>query len=99
MPTNADFKTVKEKKLDKETNLKISKNNMNGRIFVEFTSKNPNIVLQKNFQDTLDGRKQAEEFSKSITNKAQLINYFSPKDSGQTGYVKSDDSLVKSWRL
>ena len=79
MSTNADFKTIKEKKLDKETTLKISKNNMSGRIFVEFNSKNPNIVLQKNFQDTIDGRKQAEDFSKSISTKNQLINYFSPK--------------------
>lgn len=79
MPTNSDFKTVKEKKLDKETTLKILKNNMSGRIFVEFNSKSPNITVQKNFQDTIDGRKQADQFSKSITTKAQLIAYISPK--------------------
>lgn len=75
MSTNSDFKTVKEKKLDKETTLKVSKNNMSGRIFVEFNSKNPNIVVQKNFQDTIEGRKQADEFSKSINSKTQLLNY------------------------
>lgn len=64
MGTN-DFKTVKDKKLDKHTTLKISKNLMNGRIFVEF--KGPNMTVQRNFQDTFYGRKESEEFSKSIT--------------------------------
>ena len=95
----ADFKILKEKKLDKETILKITQNNMSGRIFVEFRTKNPNIVVQKNYQDTIDGRDQAEKFSKSINSKKDLISYLSPKDSDQQGHVVTDEGLVRSWRL
>lgn len=79
MVTGTDFKIVKEKKLDKETTLKISKNIMNGRIFVEFSSVSPNIVLQKNFQDSYDGKAQSEEFAKSIRNTQELREYFGIK--------------------
>ena len=80
MSTNSDFKTIKEKKLDRETILKVTKNNMNGRIFVEFSSKNPNILIQKNFQDTIEGRRQAEEFTKKIKDKNELVTYIAKKD-------------------
>lgn len=80
MGVNSDFKLIKEKKVDKGTTLKISKNLMNGRIFVEFASDNPRIVLQKNFQDTVDGRGKSEEFAKSIKSTDQLREYFGIKD-------------------
>lgn len=76
MGVNSDFKLIKEKKIDKGTTLKVSKNLMNGRIFVEFASDNPRIVLQKNFQDTLDGRNKSEEFARSIKSTDQLREYF-----------------------
>lgn len=76
MSVNTDFKLIKEKNLDEETVLKISKNIMSGRIFVEFSSQNPRITLQKNFQDSLDGKRASEEFAKSIKNTAQLRAYF-----------------------
>jgi hypothetical protein len=76
MSVNSDFKLIKEKKLDKSTILKVSENLMSGRIFVEFTSKSPNITLQKNFQNTFDGRKDSELFAKSIRNTTELIEYF-----------------------
>jgi hypothetical protein len=79
MGVNSDFKLIKEKKVDKGTTLKISKNLMNGRIFVEFASDNPRIVLQKNFQDTVDGRGKSEEFAKSIKSTDQLREYFGIK--------------------
>lgn len=79
MTANSDFKIVREKKLDKETTMKISKNLMSGRIFVEFRSANPNLVLQKNFQDTMEGKKESEKFAKSITSTAQLRAYFGIK--------------------
>lgn len=79
MSANSDFKTIKEKKIDKEITLKISKNLMSGRIFVEFSSLNPRIVLQKNFQNNRDGKLKSEEFAKSIKSLNQLKEYFGLK--------------------
>lgn len=79
MAANPDFKLIKEKNLDKETVLKVTKNIMSGRIFVEFACSSPRIVLQKNYQDNLDGKKKSEEFSKSIKNTEQLKEYFGLK--------------------
>ena len=76
MPTSPDFKVLKEKKIDEETTLKVTKNLMSGRIFVEFISVDPRIVLQKNFQDSRLGKRESEEFSKSITSTDQLREYF-----------------------
>lgn len=76
MSSNSDFKILKEKNIDKETTLKITKNLMSGRIFVEFSSNEPRIVLQKNFPDSWDGKKKSEEFAKSITSTDELRKYF-----------------------
>jgi len=75
----SDFKTIKEKKIDKQTTLKVTKNLMSGRIFVEFVSKENNILLQKNFQDSFDGKKKSEEFAKSINSTEELKEYFGLK--------------------
>lgn len=79
MGVNSDFVLIKEKKIDKGTTLKVSQNLMSGRIFVEFISNNPRIVLQKNFQDTLDGKRESEQFAKSIRSTDQLREYFGLK--------------------
>ena len=79
MAVNTDFKLLKEKKIDKGTTLRVSQNLMSGRIFVEFTSNNPRIVLQKNFQNTMDGKLQSEKFAKSIKSTDQLREYFGIK--------------------
>ena len=79
MGVNPDFEIIKEKKLDKETIVKISRNLTSGRIFVEFVSNNPRIVLQKNFQNNMDGKKKSESFLKSIKNTDQLREYFGIK--------------------
>lgn len=79
MSTNTDFKLVKEKQLDKDTKLKVTKNLMSGRIFVEFRSEDPKIVLQKNFQDSVSGKLESEVFAKSIKNTEQLKEYFGIK--------------------
>jgi len=71
-----DLKTIKSKKIDKECLLKITQNESNGRIFVEFSSKDGKLVLQKSFQNTYDGNKNAEEFSKSIKSIKDLKRYF-----------------------
>ena len=84
MGTGTDFEIIKEKRIDKETTLMVTKNIMSGRIFVEFTSDNPRIVLQKNFQDSLYGRKESEKFVKSIKSTDQLREYFGIKKRNKT---------------
>jgi len=79
MAANSDFKLIKEKKLDEETTVKVTKNVMSGRIFVQFTSNNPRMVVQKNFQDDLFGKIESEKFLKSIKNTNQLRQYLGLK--------------------
>lgn len=79
MDFKEDFKLIKSKELDKDALLRISKNLMSGRIFVEFSCKNPNLMIQKNFEDSLYGKKQADTFSKSIKNADQIRKYFGLK--------------------
>jgi hypothetical protein len=79
MPVNSDFKLIKEKKVSKDVILKITQNLMSGRIFVEFSSQNPRIVLQRNFQDDIYGHMLSEKFAKSITSTNQLREYFGLK--------------------
>lgn len=73
---NFENKVVKKKKLDKELNLKVSKNEMSGRIFVEFTSEDGKLILQKSFQDTYEGNKESEGFQKSVKSIKDLRKYF-----------------------
>ncbi len=79
MPVNSDFKLIREKQLDSNTTLKVSQNLRSGRVFVEFVSDNPRIVLQKNFQDTMAGKLDSEKFAKSIRNTKELRAYFGIK--------------------
>lgn len=78
--TSTDFKLIKEKKMDKGTTLKITQNLASGRIFVQFTSTNPNLMLQKSFQDNWFGKNDSEKFAKSIKNTSQLLAYFGIKE-------------------
>jgi hypothetical protein len=73
---NFENKILKKKRLDKETNLKISQNEMSGRIFVEFSSESAKLVLQKSFQNTYEGNKEAQQFAKTIKNIDGLRKYF-----------------------
>jgi len=61
-----DIKVLKKKKLDKELNLKVTKNDATERIFVEFSSKDGKLVVQRSFQDTYYGRLEAEKFEESM---------------------------------
>lgn len=81
MSVNPDFKLLKEKKLDKNSTLKITQNLMSGRIFVEFASESPKLKIQKNFQNSLDGKTKSEQFAKSIKNTNQIMEYFGFKTS------------------
>lgn len=69
-------KVLKNKKLDEQSNLKVTQNEMSGRIFVEFSSEDGKLVLQKSFQGTLEGKKDAERFSKTIKSIESLRKYF-----------------------
>jgi hypothetical protein len=79
MDFKEDFKLIKSKEIDTDTFLKISKNLMSGRIFVEFSCKNPNLMIQKNFEDSLYGKKLADTFSRSIKNADQIRKHFGIK--------------------
>jgi hypothetical protein len=79
MDFKEDFKLLKSKEIDTDTFLRISKNLMSGRIFVEFSCKNPNLMIQKNFEDSLYGKKQADTFSKTFKNADQIRKYFKIK--------------------
>ena len=74
--SHTDFKLVKKKDLDDNTTLKITKNLMNGRLFVEFVSLSPKIVLQKNFENSMFGKIECDKFANSIKNIDDLKSYF-----------------------
>ena len=76
MNLGTDFKLIKQKKLDRETVMTISQNIMSGRIYVQYISENPRIVLQRNFQDNYDGMKEVESFAGSIRSTRELRKYF-----------------------
>lgn len=73
---NYDSKVLKKKKIDKELTLKVTQNEMSGRIFVEFTSEDGKLVLQKNFQNTYDGKRESDLFQKRFKSINDLRKYF-----------------------
>jgi hypothetical protein len=83
MPINTDFKLIREKRIDKETVLRVSKKLSDNRIFVEFVSDNPRMVLQRNFPDGFFGKLESEKFSKSINSSEELREYFGIKKRSQ----------------
>jgi len=56
--------------------LKVTQNEMAGRILVEFKSKDGKLTLQKSFQNTVLGRIDAEKFEKKIKSLKDLKIYF-----------------------
>lgn len=77
--SNFENKIIKKKKIDKELNLKVTQNNASERIFVEFSSENGKLVLQKSFQKNHKGTEEALEFQDSIKSIADLKKYFGLK--------------------
>lgn len=59
-------KVKKNKKVDKDLNLKIFEDPYNERIYVEFSNDSHKLVIQKSFQNTVFGNIDAEAFAKSI---------------------------------
>jgi hypothetical protein len=84
---NYDSKVLKKKKIDKELNLKVTQNEMSGRIFVEFSSEDGKLVTQKSFQNTFEGKKEAEAFQKRFKSLNDLKKYF--------GINKEKEDVIK----
>lgn len=74
--SSIDTKVIKKVELDQETFLRFLRNEALSRISVEFSSTSSKLVLQKSFQDTYEGRREAEQFSKTITCTNDLKRYF-----------------------
>lgn len=74
-----DNKVVRKKKLDKELTLKVLKHEAAERIFVEFSSRDGKLILQKSFQDNFRGNKEAVEFENSLKSIDDLKEYFRRK--------------------
>lgn len=70
-----DVKVLKKRKLDKDLNLKVSRNEASERIFVEFSSKDGKLIVQKSFQDTYYGRLEADKFEENFRSLEDLKNY------------------------
>jgi hypothetical protein len=77
--TNFDNKVIKTVKLDKELALKIMQSDSSGRIFVEFTSTDGKLILQKSFQNTVVGNQESAEFQSNFKGISDLRKYFGVK--------------------
>lgn len=73
--TNFETKILKKKKIDKILTLKVTQSGMNGRIFVEFSSEDGKLVVQKSFQNTFEGNRDAEQFQKRFRSIKDLKKY------------------------
>ncbi len=79
MMSTLEIKTIRKQKLDKDLTVKVTKQNAAERIFVEFSSKDGKLVLQRSFQDTYAGRKSAEEFENTFKSIDDLKKHFKVK--------------------
>ena len=73
---NLEYKVVRKKKLDKELTLRILKHKVAERIFVEFSSKDGKMLLQKSFQDNFRGREEAKSFEDKYKTISDLRKHF-----------------------
>jgi hypothetical protein len=69
-------RVTKTKKLGKDALLQISINDINKRIFVDFSSIDGRLKIQKSFQDNFEGKKQAKQFESSFKNLKDIKRYF-----------------------
>lgn len=67
-----EHKVLKQKKIDKDLNLKVTEDQYASRIHVEFSSDDRKFVLQRCFQKTYFGQIEVEKFSKSLKNLQEL---------------------------
>lgn len=73
-------KLIYKKKVDKDLNVTVFKNDAAERIFVEFSSKDGKLVLQRMFQDTYRGRLEATDFESSFESIAQFKAHFARRN-------------------
>ena len=69
-------KVLRKKKVDKDLSLLVTKNDASERLFVEFSSKDRKLVLQRSFQNTYYGRQDADVFENSFQSFDQFREYF-----------------------
>jgi hypothetical protein len=69
-------KITKVKKLGKDVLLQVSVNSMSNRIFVEFSTIEGKLKVQKSFQNSFEGKKEAKEFEKKFKSLKDLRKYF-----------------------
>ena len=72
-------RVVKTKKLGKDALMQVSINEIAKRIFVDFSSIDGRIKVQKSFQDTFEGKKEAKEFEKRFKNLNEIKVYLGIK--------------------
>lgn len=68
-------RVVKQKKLGKDAIMEVSINEINKRIFVDFSSVDGKFKIQKTFQDTFDGNRLAKEFQNKFKSLGDLKKY------------------------
>ena len=68
-------KVIKTKKLGGLL-LQISENEHSERIFVDFSTVDGKIKLQKSFQNNFEGKKEAKEFQEKFKSLIDLKKYF-----------------------
>lgn len=71
-----DTKVLKVKKLDRFCTLKVVENEAAGRIFVEFSSNDGKLVLQRNYLKSAESLAEAKKFERSIKSIKDLKKYF-----------------------
>ena len=69
-------KVVKTKKLGKTVLLQVSENSYTNRIFVDFSTIDGKLKVQKTFQNNFEGKKEAKEFQKQFKSLGDLKKYF-----------------------
>jgi len=69
-------KVVKTKKLGKSLLLQVSENKYSNRIFVDFSTIDGKLKVQKTFQNNIDGKKEAKEFQNKFKSLEDLKKYF-----------------------
>lgn len=69
-------RVVKTKKLGKSVVLQVSENEHSNRIFVDFSTIDGKLKVQKTFQNNFEGKKEAKEFQKKFKTLGDLKKYF-----------------------
>jgi hypothetical protein len=69
-------KIVKTKKIGGNIVLEVSENEYLGKIFVDFSTTDGKLKVQKTFRNNFEGKKQAQDFQKKFKSLEDLKKYF-----------------------